>query len=110
MTSYILSHAFSLSGQGIHTGLPCTVTVHPAPIGHGYVFHRLDQPDEEPLRVTPSCVTDTDRRTTLSNGHTTVHTAEHLLSALYAAGIYHARIELTASEIPILDGSALPCA
>ena len=108
MTSYILSHAFSLSGQGIHTGLPCTVTVHPAPIGHGYVFHRLDQPDEEPLRVTPSCVTDTDRRTTLSNGHTTVHTAEHLLSALYAAGIYHARIELTASEIPILDGSALP--
>ena len=60
------------------------------------------------MRVSPSCVTDTDRRTTLSNGETTVHTAEHLLSALYAAGIYHARIELTASEIPILDGSALP--
>lgn len=108
MTSYLLLHPFQLTGQGIHTGDSCTVTVHPAPAGHGYVFHRLDCPEAAPLRVTPGCVTDTDRRTTLSNGETTVHTAEHLLSALYAAGIYHARIELTASEIPILDGSALP--
>ncbi len=108
MTSYTLLQPFQLTGQGIHTGDSCTVTVHPAPTGHGYVFHRMDCPEATPLRVSPSCVTDTDRRTTLSNGETTVHTAEHLLSALYAAGIYHARIELTASEIPILDGSALP--
>ena len=74
----------------------------------GMFFTASMQPDEEPLAGNSQAVLRTaDRRTTLSNGHTTVHTAEHLLSALYAAGIYHARIELTASEIPILDGSAL---
>lgn len=108
MTSNQLQRSFSLSGFGIHTGVPCTVTVHPADQGHGYVFHRLDCPEASPLRVSPATVTDTDRRTTLSNGSTIVHTAEHLLSALYAAHIYHVRIELNADEVPILDGSAKP--
>lgn len=108
MTSNQLKNAFSLAGHGIHTGAACTVTVYPAERGHGYVFRRLDCPEATPLKVHPSAVTDTDRRTTLSNGTTTIHTAEHLLSALYATHIYDARIELNASEIPILDGSAKP--
>ncbi len=108
MTPNTLHTAFSLSGHGIHTGLPCSVHVHPADAGSGYTFIRTDLPDAEPLRLSPAVVTDTDRRTTLSNGSTTVHTAEHLLSALYASAVFDARIELTSGEVPILDGSALP--
>ncbi|MFM1884201.1 MAG: hypothetical protein RL168_385 [Bacteroidota bacterium] len=108
MTPSTLRNAFTLSGHGIHTGLPCSVQVQPAPVGTGYTFIRTDLDGAEPLRLKPSVVTDTDRRTTLSNGSTTVHTAEHLLSALFAASIFDAQISLTAGEVPILDGSALP--
>ena len=108
MTPNTLRSSFSISGHGIHTGLPCSVHVHPADSGSGYTFIRTDLPDAEPLRLSPAVVTDTDRRTTLSNGSTTVHTAEHLLSALYASAVFDACIELTSGEVPILDGSALP--
>ncbi|NQW24818.1 MAG: bifunctional UDP-3-O-[3-hydroxymyristoyl] N-acetylglucosamine deacetylase/3-hydroxyacyl-ACP dehydratase [Cryomorphaceae bacterium] len=108
MTQNILQSSFQLSGKGIHTGVPCTVTVHPGAPGSGYVFTRMDCPEATPMKLTPDSVTDTDRRTTLSNGTTTVHTAEHLLSALYAAKIYDVDVHLTAGEVPILDGSAAP--
>ena len=108
MNNYALSKSFKVSGKGIHTGVETTVTVHPGETGRGYTLKRLDLPNSDILKISPNVVTDTERRTTLSNASTTAHTAEHLLSALYGSHIYDAHIELSNSEIPILDGSSLP--
>ena len=108
MKNYRLLKPFELSGKGIHTGVETKVRVYPGEPNQGYTFHRIDQENSEILKVNPYCVTDTQRRTTLSQNTTTVHTAEHLLAALYGLSIYDARIELDNSEIPILDGSSLP--
>jgi|TARA_B110000483_G_scaffold71430_1_gene89113 UDP-3-O-[3-hydroxymyristoyl] N-acetylglucosamine deacetylase/3-hydroxyacyl-[acyl-carrier-protein] dehydratase len=108
MNNYSLSRSFKISGQGIHTGAETTVTVFPGETGNGYTIKRLDLPDSNILKISPEIVTDTQRRTTLSDGSAIVHTAEHLLSALYGSNIYDAHIELSNSEIPILDGSSLP--
>ena len=108
MKNYRLLKPFELSGKGIHTGVETKVRVYPGEPNQGYTIHRIDQENSEILKVNPYCVTDTQRRTTLSQNSTTVHTAEHLLAALYGLSIYDARIELDNSEIPILDGSSLP--
>ena len=108
MKNYRLLKPFELSGKGIHTGVETKVRVYPGEPNEGYTFHRIDQENSEILKVNPYCVTDTQRRTTLSQNSTIVHTAEHLLAALYGLYIYDARIELDNSEIPILDGSSLP--
>ena len=108
MIQFQLQEAFSLSGHGIHSGLECTVRVTPAISGQGIRIIRLDLPNSEPLLIHPAAVIDTERRTTLSNGSTTIHTAEHLLAALFAAGIQDVDIEITSGEVPILDGSASP--
>ena len=108
MKNYRLITPFELSGKGIHTGVETTVKVYPGEPNQGYTIRRIDIKNSEILRVNPHCVTDTQRRTTLSYDKTTVHTAEHLLAALYGLSIYDARIELDNSEIPILDGSSLP--
>ena len=108
MKNYRLLKPFELSGKGIHTGVETKVRVYPGEPNQGYTIHRIDQENSEILKVNPYCVTDTQRRTTLSQNSTIVHTAEHLLAALYGLSIYDARIELDNSEIPILDGSSLP--
>lgn len=108
MNKYILSKSFQISGIGIHTGEDSTVKVFPGDPGNGYTFKRVDLPGSENLKASPKNVTNTERRTTLANETTIIHTAEHLLSALYGSKIYDAHIEVTGSEIPILDGSSLP--
>ncbi|MEY4887891.1 MAG: hypothetical protein RL767_1362, partial [Bacteroidota bacterium] len=60
------------------------------------------------MTLHPALVSETDRCTTLSDGSATVHTAEHLLSALFGLGILDAEIHCSAAELPILDGSAKP--
>ena len=74
----------------------------------GYLLIRSDLSDSPSFTLRPELVTETDRCTTLSNGEISVHTAEHLLSALFGLGILDAEIHCSAPELPILDGSAQP--
>jgi UDP-3-O-acyl N-acetylglucosamine deacetylase len=100
-----LAREVSFSGVGIHTGQAGTVTLSPAPAGRGRVF-LTPSGVEVPARL--DFVLSTDRSTILGRDGVRVSTPEHLLSALYAAGIDNVEIAIDCEEVPILDGSALP--
>jgi UDP-3-O-[3-hydroxymyristoyl] N-acetylglucosamine deacetylase/3-hydroxyacyl-[acyl-carrier-protein] dehydratase len=99
----------SLHGKGLHTGEECTLTLVPAPANHGIVFRRTDLYGKPELALNPEGTgADMVRQTTISDGNTSVHTPEHVLSALVGCGIDNVTIELHGKECPILDGSARP--
>ncbi len=98
----------TVKGKALHTGDDVILTLKPAPAGHGVVFRRVDLYNKPEIRPHISLVTDLVRSTTLSSGHTKIHTVEHVLSALHGCRIDNVLIEMNASEPPILDGSALP--
>lgn len=104
MQQHTLAAPFLLEGTGIHTGAPCRVIVHPAGADTGRKFEVGGT--VIPARV--EYVVDTNRSTTLGRNNVRVQTVEHLLAALYGAGVDNARIEVFGPEIPILDGSAAP--
>jgi UDP-3-O-[3-hydroxymyristoyl] N-acetylglucosamine deacetylase len=80
----------------------------PAPANTGIVFRRLDLPEPVDIPATALNVTETNLGTTLEHGAGKVATVEHLLSALAGLGIDNVFIDLTAAELPIMDGSAAP--
>jgi UDP-3-O-[3-hydroxymyristoyl] N-acetylglucosamine deacetylase/3-hydroxyacyl-[acyl-carrier-protein] dehydratase len=98
----------SVRGIGLHTGAFTTVTAGPAPAERGIVFRRRDLEGcpEIPARVEE--VEATERRTAIGHGQSTIHTVEHLLAAVVAAGLDDVMLELDGPEPPILDGSFLP--
>jgi len=98
----------ALRGTGLHTGATTEATFLPAPAGQGIVFRRTDLPGtpEVPARLTE--VEAVERRTAIGHGEATIHTVEHLLSAVAAHGIDDLTVELTGPEPPILDGSVQP--
>lgn len=98
--------AFSVSGVGLHTGEKVTMTFHPAEVGHGYKFKRIDLDKQPIIPADVSKVTDTRRGTTLSRGEASVTTVEHCLSALRGANIDNCLIEIDGAEPPISDGSS----
>lgn len=98
----------SYSGVGLHTGNASTITFHPAPENYGYRFVRTDVPDCPEIPALVDYVTDIARGTTLAVDGTQVHTVEHVLAALVGLQIDNCRMELTANEPPVGDGSALP--
>lgn len=98
----------SISGSSLHTGEKVTLTVHPAPPGHGRKFRRSDLPDGPTIDADIAHVKTVERATTIVEGAVKVHTAEHVLSALAGMGVDNALIEMDASEPPIGDGSAAP--
>lgn len=100
-----LAREITLAGVGIHTGQTTRLTLRPAPVDRGRVFVTADG-TEIPARV--DFVTSCDRCTVLGRDGARVSTPEHLLSALYAAGIDNLEIGIEGEEVPILDGSALP--
>ncbi|RAQ39083.1 UDP-3-O-[3-hydroxymyristoyl] N-acetylglucosamine deacetylase [Arthrospira sp. O9.13F] len=105
---YTLAQAISQSGVGLHSGEITTVKILPATRG-GRHFVRVDLP-ECPI-ITASCesVRSTTLSTELGNSDSaSIRTVEHLLSALTAGGVSHARIEVNGPELPLLDGSAKP--
>ncbi len=108
MKQRTLKNAIRATGIGLHTGSKVLMTLRPAPPNVGIVFRRsdLDPPVDIPARATN--VTETTLGTTLSSGGATVSTVEHLLSALAGLGIDNAFVELSAPEVPIMDGSAGP--
>ncbi len=96
----------SIKGKSLHTGEEVQLTLKPAPEGHGIVFKRIDLYGKPELKPVIDLVEDLVRSTTIAEGHTKVHTVEHVLSALNGCGVDNVLIEMDASEPPILDGSA----
>jgi UDP-3-O-[3-hydroxymyristoyl] N-acetylglucosamine deacetylase/3-hydroxyacyl-[acyl-carrier-protein] dehydratase len=100
--------ASAVVGQGtaLHTGAKVTIRFLPAPPDTGYLFRRVDLPDEPTLAAEIQNVRRTERATSLGEGSVKIHTVEHVLAALRGCGIDNAVIELDANEPPIGDGSA----
>ena len=96
----------SIKGKSLHTGEEVNLTLKPAPENHGIVFRRIDLYGKPELKALVDLVEDLVRSTTIADGHTKVHTVEHVLSALNGCGVDNVLIEMDASEPPILDGSA----
>ena len=98
----------TMKGVGLHTGEPVTLTLRPAPIGHGYKFQRTDLEGEPTIDADAELVVSTERGTTLGKGDIRVNTTEHVLAALYALAVDNCLIQVSGPEMPIMDGRGLP--
>ena len=94
------------TGVGLHSGRRVELTLRPAAPDTGIVFHRIDLPEVVDLPAQAAMVKDTRMASVLSNGQARVSTVEHLMSALAGLGIDNLHVDLTAEEVPIMDGSA----
>lgn len=94
------------TGIGLHSGRRVELTLRPAAPDTGIVFHRVDLPEVVDLPARADQVGDTRMASVLQNGKVRVSTVEHLLSACAGLGIDNLHIDLTAEEVPIMDGSA----
>ncbi|MCR8923682.1 UDP-3-O-acyl-N-acetylglucosamine deacetylase [Dasania sp. GY-MA-18] len=103
-----LRNAIRATGVGLHTGEKVYLTLLPAPIDTGIVFRRTDLDPVVEIPARAENVGDTTLSTTLIQDGVRVSTVEHLLSAMAGLGIDNAFIELSAAEVPIMDGSAGP--
>jgi UDP-3-O-[3-hydroxymyristoyl] N-acetylglucosamine deacetylase len=103
-----LKNVIRATGIGLHTGEKVYLTLRPAAVDTGIVFRRVDvdPPVEIPARA--ENVGDTTLSTSLVSGGARVATVEHLLSALAGLGIDNAYVDVSAPEVPIMDGSAGP--
>ena len=103
-----LKNVIRATGIGLHTGEKVYLTLRPAPVDTGIVFVRVDL--EEPVSILASAnnVGDTTMATTLARDGVTISTVEHLMAAFAGLGIDNAFVEVSASELPIMDGSAAP--
>jgi UDP-3-O-[3-hydroxymyristoyl] N-acetylglucosamine deacetylase len=105
-----LREQVTVSGVGVHSGVPVTLTIHPADADTGIVFSRSDeQGREREVRADYRSVTATELATVLGD-HSGIlcSTAEHVLAALRGLGVDNALVELDGPEVPIMDGSAAP--
>lgn len=93
-------------GVGLHSGQRVELTLRPAPPDTGIVFRRVDLPEPVEIAVTASAVSDTKLASTISNGGVKVFTIEHLMSAAAGLGLDNLYVDITAEEVPILDGSS----
>jgi UDP-3-O-[3-hydroxymyristoyl] N-acetylglucosamine deacetylase len=96
------------TGVGLHTGEKVYLTLRPAPVDTGIVFRRVDLDPVVEIEAHPENVGDTTLSTCLVKDGVRISTVEHLLSALAGLGIDNAYIEVSAAEVPIMDGSAGP--
>ena len=93
-------------GVGLHSGQRVELTLRPAQPDTGIVFRRVDLPVPVEIAVSAPSVSDTRMASTISNGAVKVQTVEHLMSACAGLGLDNLYVDITAEEIPILDGSA----
>jgi len=103
-----LKNVIRATGIGLHTGEKIYLALRPAAVDTGIVFRRVDLDDAVEIAAVPENVGDTRLSTTLMNGDVRVSTVEHLLSAMAGLGIDNAYIDVSAAEVPIMDGSAGP--
>ena len=103
-----LKNVIRAMGVGLHTGKKVYLTLRSAPIDSGIRFRRVDLDEPVEILARPEKVGDTSLSTTLVEGDVRISTVEHLLSAIAGLGIDNAYIDLSADEVPIMDGSAGP--
>lgn len=103
-----LKNSIRATGIGLHTGQKVYLTLLPAPIDTGIVFRRTDLEEVVEIAARAENVADTTMSTSLSKGGVSVSTVEHLLSAMAGLGIDNAYVDVSAPEVPIMDGSAGP--
>lgn len=103
-----LKNVIRATGVGLHTGKKVFLTLRPAPVNSGINFRRVDLDPAIEIPANPEFVGDTSLSTTLVKDNVRISTVEHLLSALAGFGIDNAYINLSADEVPIMDGSAGP--
>jgi UDP-3-O-[3-hydroxymyristoyl] N-acetylglucosamine deacetylase len=103
-----LKNAIRATGVGLHTGEKIYLTLRPAPANTGIVFCRVDLDPPVQIRASLENVGETRLSTTLVKGGARISTVEHLLSAMAGLGIDNAYVDLSAPEVPIMDGSAGP--
>jgi UDP-3-O-[3-hydroxymyristoyl] N-acetylglucosamine deacetylase len=103
-----LKNIIRATGVGLHTGDKVYLTLRPAAPDTGIVFRRVDLPEPVSIKAAPEHVQDTRLSSTLEVDGVRVGTVEHLMSAFAGLGIDNAYVDLSASELPIMDGSAGP--
>lgn len=108
MLQQTLMHAITYTGIGLHSGKDVEMKLLPAKADAGISFHIHNKKDVSIIRPNPFVVATTELATTLGNDKTHVSTVEHLLAALFALGIDNVECHVYGTEIPIMDGSALP--
>ena len=96
------------TGVGLHTGKKVYLTLHPAPANNGIIFRRVDLDPVVEISAHAENVGDTMMSTSLAKGDVSISTVEHLLSAFAGLGIDNAYVDVSAAEVPIMDGSAGP--
>jgi len=101
-----LKNLVKTTGVGLHSGRRVELTLRPAAPDTGIVFHRVDLPEVVDIPAQAAMVRDTRMASVLGEGAGRVSTVEHLMSALAGLGIDNLHIDLTAEEVPIMDGSA----
>jgi len=108
MLQRTIKKSVRVQGIGVHSGKEANVTLHPAHPGHGIAFFRSDLSGSEKIPANYLNVVDTRMATTLARGEAKISTVEHLMAALYGAGIDNLLVEVDGPEVPILDGSSAP--
>ena len=103
-----LKNMIRATGVGLHTGAKVYMTLRPAPANTGIVFRRVDLDRPVEISGEPYAVGDTRLSSGLEKDGVRISTVEHLMSALAGLGIDNAYVDLTAAEVPIMDGSAGP--
>ena len=106
MKQRTLQNEVTISGKALHTGEEVSLTLKSAPVDTGVVFRRVDLYGKPEIRPVADLVTDLTRQTTIEQGHTKLHTIEHVMSALAGCRVDNVIVEINASEPPIMDGSA----
>lgn len=103
-----LKNVVRATGVGVHTGTKVVMSLRPAPADTGIVFCRTDIPGNPEVRAHALNVKDTRMATVIEGNGARISTIEHLLSAFAGLGIDNAYVDLSAEEVPIMDGSAAP--
>jgi UDP-3-O-[3-hydroxymyristoyl] N-acetylglucosamine deacetylase len=103
-----LKNIIRATGVGLHSGEKVCITLRPAPADTGIVFVRTDLGEPVPIAARAGNVGRVTNATSLTAGGISISTVEHLLSALAGLGIDNAFIDVSAPELPIMDGSAAP--
>ena len=103
-----LKNVIRATGVGLHTGKKVLLTLRPAPTNTGIIFRRVDIDPTVEIPAKPKYVGDTSLSTTLVKNKVRISPVEHLLSAFAGFGIDNVYVDLTADEVPIMDGSAGP--
>ncbi|MFN7087695.1 MAG: UDP-3-O-acyl-N-acetylglucosamine deacetylase [Burkholderiales bacterium] len=103
-----LKNVVRATGVGLHTGEKVFLTLRPAAPNSGIVFRRIDLPQPVEIKADPYAVGDTRLSSCLEKNGVRVSTVEHLMSAFAGLGVDNAYVDVTAPEVPIMDGSAGP--